>query len=93
MPDASLGNAAGVLTADEKRVEKSPMERVASALHDMCQPLMTLQCRLEIGRMVATAEGNEEAVRESLVECTRLLHAVDVLRHEVVRGLEAEKAS
>ena len=43
MPNAHLGNAAGVLTANEKRVEKSPMERVASALHDMCQPLMTLQ--------------------------------------------------
>ena len=64
------------------------MERIAFALHEMCQPLMTLQCRLEIGKMTGTVDGYEEAVREGLADCERLLQSVNVLRQEIVRGLE-----
>lgn len=63
------------------------MGRIAFAVHEMCQPLMALQCRLEIGRMIGTADGYAEAVREGLSECDRLLVSVEVLRAEVLRGM------
>ena len=69
------------------------MERIAFALHEMCQPLMTLQCRLEIGKMVGTADGYEEAVREGLAECERLLRSVDVLRQRGCAGAGGERSS
>ncbi len=55
------------------------------AMHDMCQPLTTLQCRLEMAGVVGTAEAYREAVELGLVECSRLLSAVDAMR-EVVRA-------
>ncbi len=98
MPDVSSGRSAGALAQEEKAAGDglsgaARMERIAFALHEMCQPLMTLQCRLEIGKMIGTADGYEEAVKEGLAECERLLLSVDVLRNEVVRGLEAERPS
>ena len=68
--------------------EYERMERIAFALHEMCQPLMALQCRLEIGRMIGTPAGYEEAVREGLTEYERLFASVDLLRDEIRRGLE-----
>jgi hypothetical protein len=89
--------AVEVLAPEEKPVDEAqpeveaPMKRIAFALHEMCQPLMSLQYRLEIAKMIGTAEAYEEAVRESLIEYERLRLSVDVLRNEVVRGLEAER--
>jgi signal transduction histidine kinase len=56
------------------------------ALHDLCQPLTTLQCRLEMAGVVGTAEAYREAVELGLVECSRLLSAIDTMR-EVVRAV------
>lgn len=49
------------------------------ALHDLCQPLTALQCRLALATLVQK-NGREEEVRElratvieSLVECERLI--------------------
>ena len=49
------------------------------ALHDLCQPLTALQCRLALATLVPK-NGREEEVRElratvmeSLVECERLI--------------------
>lgn len=49
------------------------------ALHDLCQPLTALQCRLTLATMV-TKNGREEEIQElratvaeSLAECDRLI--------------------
>ena len=55
-------------------------ERMSRALHDLCQPLTILQCRLELAELAGTPEAYREAVRKSRAECTRLLQAVDSLR-------------
>jgi hypothetical protein len=61
------------------------MERVGQALHDLCQPLTTLQCRLELAGLVGTDEAYREAVRLALVECERVAESVGVMR-EIVRA-------
>ncbi len=60
------------------------LEEISASLHDMCQPLTALQCRLEIGQMFGTAEAYAEAVEEALRESERLLIAVSGIR-EMVR--------
>ena len=56
------------------------MRRLSKALHDLCQPLTTLQCRLEMAGVVGTDAGYREAVELSLGECSRLMDAVDAMR-------------
>ncbi len=72
------------------------MQQVSKAVHDLCQPLTTLQCRLEIAGLTGTAEAYREGVELGLVECARLVEAVRGIRAivhasahptEVVRGL------
>jgi len=58
-----------------------------SALHDLCQPLTALQCRLEMGRLAASGDGLREAVDGGLEETRRLFVAVARLRRCL---LEAE---
>ena len=61
------------------------MERMSQALHDLCQPLTTLQCRLEIAQRNGTQEDYRDAVKLGLVECDRLVEGVGVMR-EIVRS-------
>ena len=65
------------------------MKEVGRALHDLCQPLTTLQCRLEIARMIGTAESYREAVELGLVECTRLMESVRSMQ-EIVNAAARE---
>ncbi len=56
------------------------LEMLGKALHDLCQPLTTLQCRLEMAGVIGTDEAYRAAVRLGLVECMRLSEAVESLR-------------
>ena len=42
-------------------------------LHDLSQPLTALQCRLYLGTTETEPGAMEEALRESLIECERVL--------------------
>jgi hypothetical protein len=67
------------------------MSRLSKALHDLCQPLTTLQCRLELASALGTAEAHREAVELGAVECLRLMDAVAAMREivcDAARGLE-----
>jgi hypothetical protein len=44
------------------------VERIDTALHDLCQPLTVLQCRLSMGEIVGEPEAMREAIREGLLE-------------------------
>lgn len=61
------------------------MGQVGRALHDLCQPLTTLQCRLEMAGLTGTPAAYREAVELALAECARLVEAVELLR-EIVRA-------
>ncbi len=54
--------------------------RMNEAIHALCQPLTTLQCRLEMATLVATLEGYREAVESGLAECRRMVNTVDAMR-------------
>jgi hypothetical protein len=62
------------------------------ALHDLCQPLTTLQCRLEMAVVVGTPEAYREAVDMGLLECARLVDAVESMR-EIVRTATRDDAT
>lgn len=70
----------GVLTPREIEIK-----RIGTALHDLCQPLTTLQCRLEMAGLLATPEAYREAAETGLGECIRLSEAVKSMR-EIVRA-------
>jgi hypothetical protein len=59
------------------------MTALAEALHDMCQPLTALYCRLEIGQIkqeAAAPGGNATVWTDSLRECARLAETVAAMR-------------
>lgn len=51
------------------------------ALHDLCQPLTVLQCKLELGLMKGGEEATQAAVIDGLRECKRLNAAVAMMRN------------
>jgi len=63
------------------------MADINVALHDLCQPLTTLQCRLEIAGLVGSPEAYREGVEEGLAECRRMMQVVGTMREAVQRGL------
>jgi hypothetical protein len=56
------------------------MKQMGRALHTLCQPLTTLQCRLEMAALTGTPEAYCDAVKLGLVECVRLAEIVDSMR-------------
>jgi hypothetical protein len=65
------------------------VKQISKALHDLCQPLTTLQCRLEMATLVGTAEAYREAAELGLAECMRLSEAVGEMR-AIVRAATSE---
>ncbi len=57
-------------------------------LHDLCQPLTTLQGRLELAQMMGDPESLKEAVDAGLVEAQRLAAAVTRMRGMLERENE-----
>jgi signal transduction histidine kinase len=50
------------------------------ALHDFCQPLTVLQCKLEMGLLKGGEEATHAAVIDGLRECKRLNAVVTTMR-------------
>jgi signal transduction histidine kinase len=68
------------------------MKQLSAELHELCQPLTTLQCTLEMAALTDTQEAYREAMETGLAECRRLVASVESMReilHETMR--EAEK--
>jgi hypothetical protein len=61
------------------------MEQIGRALHSLCQPLTTLQCRLEMAELLCTMEAYRESVKLGLAECGRLVEGVEAMR-EILRA-------
>lgn len=60
-------------------------------LHDLCQPLTALQCRLEIGRMLGHLGSFEEAVNGSLEETHRLFEVIARIRQRLLADEESSQ--
>ncbi|MBW4037391.1 MAG: hypothetical protein HIU91_00695 [Acidobacteria bacterium] len=65
--------------------EQSRFQRLHADLHDLCQPLTALQCRLEIGRMLGQDMALREAVDGALEETQRMFVAVTRMRESLQR--------
>ncbi len=64
------------------------LRAVAAELHTMSQPMTALLCSLEIGSMTGTVEGYAGAVRDSLVQCDRLMQSIAAMRAAIVGAAE-----
>jgi signal transduction histidine kinase len=60
------------------------LEQSNLELHDLCQPLTVLQCRLEMGKMLGHSEAYEEAVNGSLEETNRMFKIISSMRHRLM---------
>jgi hypothetical protein len=70
------------------RKDNHDLEQRHAELHDLCQPLTALQCRLEMGRMPGHPGGLEEAVNGSLEETRRLFEIVARIRQRLLADEE-----
>lgn len=73
----------------EPKPNPNPTRQLGVVLHDLCQPLTTLQCRLELAELVDTEAGYREAVTLGLAECARLTDCVTQMR-ELLRRLSLD---
>ncbi|HSY37718.1 MAG TPA: hypothetical protein VK814_18330 [Acidobacteriaceae bacterium] len=64
--------------------ESIDLEQSNLELHDLCQPLTALQCRLEMGRMLGNPEALEEAVKGGLEETRRMFRIIAHMRQRLV---------
>jgi len=63
---------------------RTPLLRlVESELHDLCQPVTALQCRLELGRMEGSGEAALAALDGALEDVTRLFAAIATMRAQL----------
>lgn len=68
------------------------MVEIGDALHDLCQPLTVLQCKLTLSILDGQGMAPRQTVEEALQECARLNETVHrmrdllelAMRHELV---------
>ena len=65
------------------------LEELKRGLHDMSQPLTTLQCRLYVGSLESDAAGLRKTVEDGVVDCERVMGWVHHLQNRLER-LEME---
>ena len=59
-------------------------------LHDLCQPLTALQCRLELGQMIGDHKALLEAVEGAMQETERMFTAIMRMRARLLKEAEAK---
>jgi hypothetical protein len=64
------------------------LEQRHAELHDLCQPLTVLQCRLEIGRLQNHEGALVEAVDASLQETRRMFEVIARIRQRLLADEE-----
>ena len=64
------------------------LEQRHAELHELCQPLTALQCRLEIGRMQNHEGALVEAVDASLQETRRMFEVIARIRQRLLADEE-----
>ena len=76
------------------QISEEMISGIEVALHDLCQPLTVLQCKLELGLLKGGEEATHAAVVDGLHECKRMNAVVKTMRELVQRperdGFEAK---
>jgi hypothetical protein len=60
------------------------VQAILEDLHELCQPLTALQCRLEVARMPGEPRMLLETVEDSLMQTRRMFAAVAVMRERLL---------
>jgi len=71
---------------------RAKFKQIGAALHELCQPLTTLQCTLEMAALTDTLEAYRVAMETGLSECRRLVASVESMR-EVLQEARRETGS
>jgi signal transduction histidine kinase len=71
---------------ERNRLESKQIEAIAAALHEMCQPLTALQCRLELGGIRQSAHAMREDIGGAMDDCARMMAAVSRMRAVVAEA-------
>lgn len=59
------------------------LHEIEEELHDLCQPLTVLRCRLDVGKSDGSPQGLRDAVDGALDETTRLMESIRRMRERV----------
>jgi signal transduction histidine kinase len=65
------------------------VEGIDRLLHELCQPLTVLQCRLAMGELSGEQDAMREAIGAALGECARLNDAVSAMRGMLATALRS----
>lgn len=69
----------------EAGMHEALVEEMRERLHELCQPLTALQCRLEMGRMQGdTPELLLETIQHGLIETQRMFAAIAAMRERLL---------
>jgi hypothetical protein len=66
-----------------KSQDKTILEQLHEELHDICQPLTSLQCRLEVSRLIGGEQALGEAVMGALEDTRRMFELVGRMRQRL----------
>jgi len=67
------------------QIQSAILKEIERDLHDLCQPLTSLQCRLELAQMMGDAGSLREAVDGGLEDTRRLFAGVSAMRERLLR--------
>jgi hypothetical protein len=59
------------------------LQEFGKGLHDLCQPITTLHCRLYLGSTEEQPEALLEAFRECLLECEQVILSINQLQRRL----------
>jgi ribosomal 50S subunit-associated protein YjgA (DUF615 family) len=66
------------------KMSRTELEQRHAELHDLCQPLTALQCRLELGRMLGSKSALDEAIDGGLEETRRMFEMIARIRQRLL---------
>ena len=79
----------GLTAHTTEDVHKALIADVRAGLHELCQPMATLQCLLELGTMETTMAESQVCIVDALEQCARMNGCVTALREAVLRAMAA----
>lgn len=65
-------------------IRNGVLKEIEQDLHDLCQPLTSLQCRLELAQMIGNPVSLREAVDAGLEDTRRLFAGVSAMRERLL---------
>ena len=73
---------------EQSRKSESEVDLLHAELHDLCQPLTALQCRLEMSRIPSSGDCLKEVIEDAMEETHRIFAVVERMRSRL--ALEEE---